>query len=70
MFVEVPESKSFLNTATLPMYLTVVGTALFAKLLMMVCVSELLDVGFKVQIKIHPLLYGAVNSVLETLCLS
>ena len=41
VFVEVPESKSFLDTATMPMFLTVVGTALFAKLLMMVCVSEL-----------------------------
>lgn len=37
LFVEVPESKSFLDTATLPMYLIVVGTALFTKLLMMVC---------------------------------
>lgn len=36
VFVEVPESKSFLDTATLPMYLTVAGIALFAKLLMMV----------------------------------
>lgn len=34
--VEVPESKSFLDTATLPMVLTVAGVALFAKLLMMV----------------------------------
>ncbi|XP_021889935.1 uncharacterized protein LOC110808675 [Carica papaya] len=33
--VEVPESKSFLDTATLPMVLTVAGVALFAKLLMM-----------------------------------
>lgn len=36
VFVEVPESKSFLDTATMPMILTVVGTALLAKLLMMV----------------------------------
>lgn len=36
LFVEVPESRSFLDTATMPMILTVVGTALFAKLLMMV----------------------------------
>ncbi|KAF2292467.1 hypothetical protein P3X46_018056 [Hevea brasiliensis] len=35
LFVEVPESKSFLDTATMPMILTVVGTALVAKLLMM-----------------------------------
>ncbi|KAL3849119.1 hypothetical protein ACJIZ3_011001 [Penstemon smallii] len=35
LFVEVPESRSYLDTATLPMILTVVGTALFAKLLMM-----------------------------------
>lgn len=35
LFVEVPESRSFLDTATMPMILTVVGTALFAKLLMM-----------------------------------
>ncbi|KDP29957.1 hypothetical protein JCGZ_18526 [Jatropha curcas] len=35
VFVEVPESKSFLDTATMPMILTVVGTALVAKLLMM-----------------------------------
>lgn len=35
LFVEVPESRSFLDTATMPMMLTVVGGALFAKLLMM-----------------------------------
>ncbi|XWS10179.1 hypothetical protein CRYUN_Cryun39dG0053400 [Craigia yunnanensis] len=35
LFVEVPESKSYLDTATLPMYLAVAGIALFAKLLMM-----------------------------------
>lgn len=35
LFVEVPESKSYLDTATLPMILTAVGGALFAKLLMM-----------------------------------
>nr|TKS18382.1 hypothetical protein D5086_0000000510 [Populus alba] len=35
IFVQVPESLSFLDTATMPMILTVVGTALFAKLLMM-----------------------------------
>ncbi|KAK3034010.1 hypothetical protein RJ639_033295 [Escallonia herrerae] len=35
LFVEVPESKSYLDTATMPMILTVVGVALFAKLLMM-----------------------------------
>ncbi|KAI9108974.1 hypothetical protein K1719_019929 [Acacia pycnantha] len=34
-FVEVPESKSYLDTATMPMVLAVVGIALFAKLLMM-----------------------------------
>ncbi|KAH9610583.1 hypothetical protein KSS87_000868 [Heliosperma pusillum] len=36
LFVEVPESRSFLDTATIPMMLTAVGVALFAKLLMMV----------------------------------
>lgn len=36
VFVEVPESKSYLDTATLPMILAAVGIALFAKLLMMV----------------------------------
>ncbi|KAJ8568623.1 hypothetical protein K7X08_028156 [Anisodus acutangulus] len=35
LFVEVPDSRSFLDTATMPMILTVVGTALFTKLLMM-----------------------------------
>ena len=35
--VDVPESKSFLDTASMPMILTAVGVALFAKLLMMVC---------------------------------
>ncbi|KAJ0111349.1 hypothetical protein Patl1_01804 [Pistacia atlantica] len=35
VFVEVPESKSFLDTATMPMVLTVAAIALFAKLLMM-----------------------------------
>lgn len=37
--VDVPESKSFLDTASMPMILTAVGVALFAKLLMMVCPS-------------------------------
>ncbi|GER42027.1 succinyl-CoA ligase [ADP-forming] subunit beta [Striga asiatica] len=35
LLVDVPEFKKFLDTATMPMILTVVGTALFAKLLMM-----------------------------------
>ncbi|XP_022718049.1 uncharacterized protein LOC111276567 isoform X1 [Durio zibethinus] len=35
LFVEVPESRSFLDTASLQMVLTVAGVALFAKLLMM-----------------------------------
>lgn len=35
VFVEVPESRSFLDTATMPMMLTAVGVAFFAKLLMM-----------------------------------
>ncbi|XP_038713266.1 uncharacterized protein LOC120007145 [Tripterygium wilfordii] len=35
VFVEVPEPKTWLDTATIPMYLTVAGIALFAKLLMM-----------------------------------
>lgn len=35
-FVEVPESKSYLDTATPQMVLAVVGIALFAKFLMMV----------------------------------
>ncbi|OMO74690.1 hypothetical protein CCACVL1_16542 [Corchorus capsularis] len=35
LFVEVPESRSFLDTAPLPMILAVAGIALFAKLLMM-----------------------------------
>lgn len=34
--VEVPESRSYLDTATMPMFLAVVGIALFAKVLMMV----------------------------------
>ncbi|GAB2258847.1 hypothetical protein Droror1_Dr00015007 [Drosera rotundifolia] len=35
LFVQVPESRSFLDTATMPMILTAVGVAVFAKLLMM-----------------------------------
>ncbi|CAK9167190.1 unnamed protein product [Ilex paraguariensis] len=35
LFVETPESKSYLDTATMPMILTAVGVAVFAKLLMM-----------------------------------
>lgn len=37
--VDIPESKSFLDTASMPMILTAVGVALFAKLLMMVCAT-------------------------------
>lgn len=36
LLVDVPESASYLDTATMPMILTAVGVALFAKLLMMV----------------------------------
>lgn len=39
LLVTVPDSKAFLDTATMPMILTVVGTALFAKLLMMVSIK-------------------------------
>ncbi|XP_031377723.1 uncharacterized protein LOC116193101 [Punica granatum] len=35
LFVQVPESLSFLDTATAPMIFTAVGIALFAKILMM-----------------------------------
>ncbi|KNA19000.1 hypothetical protein SOVF_065590 [Spinacia oleracea] len=35
VFVEVPESLSFLDTTSMPIMLTAVGVALFAKLLMM-----------------------------------
>ncbi|XP_031491537.1 LOW QUALITY PROTEIN: uncharacterized protein LOC116258507 [Nymphaea colorata] len=35
LFVPVPESKAFLDTATMPMILTAVAIALFAKILMM-----------------------------------
>lgn len=38
--VEVPESKSYLDTASLPLMRTVVGVALFTKLLMMVPISH------------------------------
>lgn len=36
VFVEVPEPLTYLDTATMPMYLAAAGIALFAKLLMMV----------------------------------
>lgn len=36
LYVDVPESRAWLDTATMPMILTAVGTALFAKILMMV----------------------------------
>jgi len=36
LFVETPESLSWLDTASMPMFATVAGIALFAKLLMMV----------------------------------
>lgn len=35
LFVETPEPKTWLDTASMPMILTAVGVALFAKLLMM-----------------------------------
>lgn len=38
--VDVPESNSFLDTPSMPMILTAVGIALFAKLLMMVCATQ------------------------------
>lgn len=36
LYVDVPESRAWLDTATMPLVLTAVGTALFAKILMMV----------------------------------
>ena len=50
--VEVPESKSYLDTASLPMILTVVGVGLFAKLLMMV-LSSLLFTSILFSITFH-----------------
>ncbi|GMH24305.1 hypothetical protein Nepgr_026148 [Nepenthes gracilis] len=50
VFVEVPESRAFLDTATMPMILTAVGVALFAKILMMYDESksqELIERKFK-----------------------
>ncbi|XP_042037266.1 uncharacterized protein LOC121783301 [Salvia splendens] len=35
LYVDVPESRAWLDTATMPLVLTAVGTALFAKILMM-----------------------------------
>ncbi|KAK8622603.1 hypothetical protein V6N13_117512 [Hibiscus sabdariffa] len=40
LFVEVPESRSFQDAATLPTVLAVVGIALFGKLLMMLDESK------------------------------
>lgn len=40
VFVEVPEPEVWLDSATLPMFLTVVAIALFAKLLMIVMISS------------------------------
>jgi len=40
LLVEVPESTSYLDTATMPMVLTAVGVVLFAKLLMMLDESK------------------------------
>ncbi|XP_022847955.1 uncharacterized protein LOC111370474 isoform X2 [Olea europaea var. sylvestris] len=40
LFVEVPEPGTYLDTATMPMILTAVGVALFAKLLMMLDESK------------------------------
>ncbi|KAE9456334.1 hypothetical protein C3L33_11762, partial [Rhododendron williamsianum] len=40
LLVDVPESLSYLDTATMPMILTAVGVALFAKLLMMLDESK------------------------------
>ncbi|KAF7145895.1 hypothetical protein RHSIM_Rhsim04G0030600 [Rhododendron simsii] len=40
LLVDVPESTSYLDTATMPMILTAVGVALFAKLLMMLDESK------------------------------
>ncbi|KAK8956300.1 hypothetical protein KSP40_PGU003174 [Platanthera guangdongensis] len=42
-FVQVPESSSWLDTATMPMILTAVAVALFAKVLMMVCLLAQYD---------------------------
>ncbi|KAM7495300.1 hypothetical protein LguiB_029909 [Lonicera macranthoides] len=44
VFVEVPEPRSYLDTATMPMILTAVGGALFAKLLMMYDDSKSQDI--------------------------
>lgn len=40
LFVEVPEPGTYLDTASMPMILTAVGVALFAKLLMMLDESK------------------------------
>ena len=50
--VEVPESKSYVDTASLPVILTAVGVGLFAKLLMMV-LSSLLFTSILFSISFH-----------------
>ncbi|KAL9999833.1 hypothetical protein Hdeb2414_s0459g00898431 [Helianthus debilis subsp. tardiflorus] len=48
LFVETPESLSWLDTASMPMFATVAGIALFAKLLMMVS-------NFTYLLFVHPI---------------
>ncbi|KAM3221649.1 hypothetical protein P3L10_020919 [Capsicum annuum] len=60
LFVQVSDSKSFLDTATMPMILTVVGAAFFAKLLMMYDDSKSQDM-IERKIKNAPAGQGSVR---------
>ncbi|XVF79108.1 hypothetical protein PTKIN_Ptkin14bG0193000 [Pterospermum kingtungense] len=62
LFVEVPESRKYLDTATLPMYLTLAGIALFAKLLMMYDDSRSQEM-IERKIKKAPLDTGTVRMI-------
>uniref|UniRef100_A0A803MC84 Uncharacterized protein n=1 Tax=Chenopodium quinoa TaxID=63459 RepID=A0A803MC84_CHEQI len=44
VFVELPESRSFLDTATMPMMLTAVGVALFM-MVSKITATDMLDSG-------------------------
>ncbi|KAF5746181.1 hypothetical protein HS088_TW06G00348 [Tripterygium wilfordii] len=60
VFVEVPEPKTFLDTATMPLILTAAGIVLFAKLLMMYDESRSQEL-IERKIKNAPAVQGSVR---------
>lgn len=70
VFVEVPEPLTYLDTATMPMYLAAAGMALFAKLLMMVKLTPMSLIISTTPFVNLPSIFCVFVTLLRRICFS